>query len=108
MAFVFDKEKLNAWLTRRDSTSHINPISSATEKSRAKKSRLQKLRKSLWLIDPTCHYCGVVLSLSNATLDHVIPVSRGGKSARRNLVISCKSCNQEKGDGLILTYRRVR
>ena len=30
------------------------------------------------------------------TLDHLVPVARGGRSTRGNLVICCRSCNQEK------------
>ena len=32
----------------------------------------------------------------NLTLDHVIPVARGGRSTRGNCVPCCKACNNEK------------
>lgn len=32
-----------------------------------------------------------------ATLDHVVPVSRGGSSDRHNIVIACHHCNCSKG-----------
>jgi 5-methylcytosine-specific restriction endonuclease McrA len=44
-----------------------------------------------------CVYCGTGLGLENATLDHVIPLSRGGTHAPGNLVSACQSCNQRKG-----------
>jgi 5-methylcytosine-specific restriction protein A len=29
-------------------------------------------------------------------MDHVVPVARGGKSAKGNVVASCKECNNRK------------
>ncbi len=29
-------------------------------------------------------------------MDHIVPLSRGGKSTKGNLVVSCKSCNNNK------------
>jgi len=31
-------------------------------------------------------------------IDHVIPISKGGRNSRGNLVIACVSCNLEKSD----------
>lgn len=44
-----------------------------------------------------CQYCGTAKSL---TIDHVIPVSRGGKSTFENCVAACKSCNNKKSNKL--------
>ncbi len=41
-----------------------------------------------------CLNCG---SPNNLTLDHIVPVSRGGKSHSRNLQTLCRSCNARKG-----------
>jgi hypothetical protein len=45
-----------------------------------------------------CQYCGVVLSPSKLTLDHVHPVSAGGKSTWENCVTCCLPCNARKGN----------
>ena len=45
-----------------------------------------------------CAYCGV--SSKSLTVDHVIPLSRGGKSNFENCVAACKGCNAKKGDKL--------
>lgn len=45
--------------------------------------------------DFQCVYCG---SFNNLTVDHVLPVSRGGKNTWENLVCACYSCNIKKGD----------
>lgn len=45
----------------------------------------------------SCQYCRQELTRKDATLDHVLPRSRGGKTAWDNLVIACHSCNRKKG-----------
>lgn len=44
-----------------------------------------------------CQYCGKQKEL---TIDHVVPVSRGGKSTFENCVTACKDCNNIKSDKL--------
>ncbi len=43
----------------------------------------------------TCVYCG--RRQKPLTIDHVIPVSRGGKTDFENCVTSCVTCNNKKG-----------
>jgi len=44
-----------------------------------------------------CQYCG---SPNSLTIDHVIPVSKGGASSFENCVAACKKCNGKKGNKL--------
>jgi 5-methylcytosine-specific restriction endonuclease McrA len=50
-----------------------------------------------------CRYCGdpVDVKAMNgtklATIDHRVPLSRGGTWKRNNLVIACQACNSAKG-----------
>ena len=37
------------------------------------------------------------MTLETATVDHVIPLARGGSNADDNLVLACDPCNKEKG-----------
>ena len=34
------------------------------------------------------------------TVDHIIPVARGGQTARSNLQVLCSTCNSAKGDSM--------
>ncbi len=43
----------------------------------------------------TCQYCG---STHNLTLDHVVPLSKGGSHTWDNVVTACERCNQRKGN----------
>lgn len=60
-----------------------------------------KLRKLQYCINTKtpfrCFYCYIHLKFEEATIDHVIPVCKGGnKSAWRNTVVCCKECNALK------------
>jgi len=45
----------------------------------------------------TCVYCRKSLAIKDLTLDHVVPVVRGGQRTWTNIVSSCVPCNQRKG-----------
>ena len=46
----------------------------------------------------TCQYCGFKLSMNRITIDHVIPISKGGKGTFENCVVACRPCNDYKAD----------
>jgi 5-methylcytosine-specific restriction endonuclease McrA len=71
------------------------------EKSIAKeKSKARELRKSQWwrnkISKGRCHYCGNEFKAAELTMDHIVPLSRGGKSTKGNVVPCCKDCNNKK------------
>ena len=48
--------------------------------------------------DGRCVLCGQRLVLENMTLDHIIPLSLGGKDDMENLQVACFACNQLKSN----------
>ncbi len=58
------------------------------------------LRQSTWwkrkCAAGTCYYCNAKFSAGMLTMDHVVPVIRGGKSVKGNIVTACKTCNNKK------------
>jgi 5-methylcytosine-specific restriction endonuclease McrA len=64
------------------------------------KERARELRKSRWWADRLarglCHYCGGTFAPEELTMDHLVPVVRGGKSTKGNVVPACKECNNRK------------
>jgi 5-methylcytosine-specific restriction endonuclease McrA len=46
----------------------------------------------------TCQYCGLKLSASQITIDHVLPRAQGGITSFTNCVVSCQVCNNIKAD----------
>lgn len=45
-----------------------------------------------------CQYCGTKVRRDTATIDHVLPKSRGGLTSWDNCVTACKKCNKKKAD----------
>lgn len=45
-----------------------------------------------------CQYCGVRGTAFDLTMDHILPVSRGGVTSPENLAAACRECNQRKGN----------
>lgn len=45
-----------------------------------------------------CVYCGKKLTALDATVDHIVPRSHGGRTSWKNCVTSCKPCNKRKAD----------
>lgn len=64
------------------------------------REKARKLKKSQWWLDKLnqglCHYCGQKFGASELTMDHVVPVARGGTSSPGNIVPACKACNSSK------------
>lgn len=64
------------------------------------KQKAKDLRQSTWWrvqIDRgVCHFCGETFDKKDLTMDHLVPLARGGKSSKGNVVVACKPCNNEK------------
>ncbi|MDH3258181.1 MAG: HNH endonuclease [Deltaproteobacteria bacterium] len=48
----------------------------------------------------TCQYCGEHFPRGELSLDHVVPISRGGRTTWSNVICSCVECNKRKGGRL--------
>jgi 5-methylcytosine-specific restriction protein A len=76
----------------------VSPVSE--EEIRKERSKARELRKTQWwkrkCSTGVCHYCGKNVNPKDLTMDHRIPVVRGGKSTKGNVVPVCKECNDKK------------
>jgi 5-methylcytosine-specific restriction endonuclease McrA len=67
---------------------------------RREKEKARKLRRSEWWLrrinKGICYYCKREVGRDQLTMDHVVPLSRGGKSTKGNIVPACKECNTKK------------
>ena len=55
--------------------------------------------KALWLRDGgICQYSGKALNFSEASIDHIMPQSRGGETSWENCVLCDRLLNSKKGD----------
>ena len=57
-------------------------------------SRINVFRRD----DFICQYCEKQLNSSTATIDHILPQSRGGLNSWTNTVCACECCNRRKGN----------
>ncbi len=75
---------------------------------RAERGKARDLRKSRWWQQRTapgrCYYCQQIVSFKTLTMDHLVPLTRGGRSTKDNLVPCCKDCNNKKKDMLPLEW----
>jgi len=55
----------------------------------------------------TCQYCSNEFPRNNLTLDHVRPISLGGKTKWDNIVAACQRCNTLKGNKMVMKPKRM-
>ena len=64
------------------------------------RNKARKLKNSQWWKNKRasgiCHYCRGGFPARELTMDHVVPIIRGGKSIKSNLVPCCRECNARK------------
>jgi 5-methylcytosine-specific restriction endonuclease McrA len=67
---------------------------------RRERQKARELRKTQWwrrrVERGICHYCNETYAAGDLTMDHVVPLARGGKSTKGNCVPCCKTCNTKK------------
>lgn len=60
----------------------------------------RELRKSSWwkrkCANGRCYYCNTRVHPKDLTMDHIVPIIRGGRSTKINIVTACKECNNKK------------
>lgn len=91
----------DAWLSEAVSKYHIldaqhtDPVRIRRERDKAR-----ELKKTRWWLDQVnrgiCHYCQKKFKPKDLTMDHLLPLARGGTSAKGNIVCACRPCNQSK------------
>jgi 5-methylcytosine-specific restriction protein A len=71
------------------------------EHQKKEKAKARELRQSSWWKQQRgkgiCYHCGGRFPVEELTMDHLIPIARGGTSDKKNCVPSCKECNSKKG-----------
>ena len=78
------------------------------EEVRCERAKARELRASQWwkrrCSSGICHYCGKKFLPRELTMDHLVPLSRGGRSTKGNVVPACKQCNTGKKQNLAFEW----
>lgn len=75
-------------------------LPASEEHIKREKNKARELRRSQWWknrrASGRCHYCQTIFPPTEMTMDHVVPLSRGGRTVKSNVVPCCKECNNQK------------
>ena len=67
---------------------------------RKERDKAREIKKSPWwknkIHKGVCHFCGQKFSPDQLSMDHIVPLARGGKSTKGNIVAACVECNRKK------------
>jgi 5-methylcytosine-specific restriction endonuclease McrA len=59
----------------------------------------RKIKTRLLRQTDVCAICGKkFVDMKEVTIDHIVPLSKGGPDIHQNMQLAHRSCNQEKGN----------
>ena len=66
------------------------------ERDRRRTGSYRRIRMLMLMRDDKCFWCRKPLTVATSTVDHRIPISRGGLDNANNRVLACLDCNQRR------------
>lgn len=67
------------------------------DKVKRNQNRARRAKQRLFERRPFCHWCSTPLTKETATLEHIIPLKRGGLDHHNNMTLACEPCNTARG-----------
>ncbi len=87
-------------MTARETFYDLGDNDTVQRHIKVERERAKKLRKSSWwqiqIQKGICHFCQQPVGADNLTVDHLVPLARGGKTTKGNVVAACQACNNKK------------
>jgi 5-methylcytosine-specific restriction protein A len=78
----------------------LDPEHTDPRRMKREREKARVLRQTPWwkqkIANGICHHCGQKFKPTELTMDHLVPLARGGLSTKNNLVPACKECNAKK------------
>jgi 5-methylcytosine-specific restriction endonuclease McrA len=75
----------------------------------AKTEHRRIIKKRLYVAQECrCFYCDKAIHIEDATIDHLVPVAKGGADHWQNHVVACAPCNGEKSHGDLTTLGAIK
>jgi 5-methylcytosine-specific restriction endonuclease McrA len=81
-----------------------NLKAAAAANSRAQRIQAESVKQQL-ARSPFCPYCAAPIG-ADPHVDHIYPISKGGRSVSRNMVFVCSACSTKKGDLTLAGFTR--
>lgn len=79
---------------------YLDPQFTDPKRVARERNKARELKKTSWwkqkIQKGICHYCEKKFAAGELTLDHIVPIARGGESVKNNIVPACRECNQKK------------
>lgn len=96
------------WIVRSERWQTNVPAVMMLNVYQKKKTTVRFSKANVFLRDDyTCQYCGVRVNRTTATLDHVVPISHGGRTVWENATTACGPCNARKGNNKKIVPKRA-
>ena len=76
------------------------PLADEEQRGERKGKTRQKRKALMARKGDRCHWCQAVVTLDTSTIEHVIPLARGGLDNANNRVLACKPCNHGRGHNM--------
>lgn len=75
-------------------------IDVSEEHIKKERAKAKEIKRSPWWkkrrSEGRCFYCNTKVHPKELTMDHIVPIIRGGRSTKSNIVPACKNCNSTK------------
>lgn len=96
------------WIVHSARWNTAVPAVIALKEYQKPKRTLRLTKRNIFLRDQYhCQYCGHDVKDRDATVDHVTPLSLGGRATWQNLATACKPCNYRKANRLQMKPSRI-
>lgn len=65
-------------------------------------------KRAMQLYEKRCAYCGTPINHKTVQYDHILPISKGGKTIPENVIPSCMPCNNNKRAKDVISWLRSK
>ena len=96
------------WIVRSERWQTAVPAVMILKNYQRKKAGMRFSKRNVLLRDKfKCAYCGADVTHKTGTVDHILPLSHGGKNTWENCVCACGRCNSQKGNNLQIRPKKT-
>jgi hypothetical protein len=71
-----------------------------SDRVKRNRNNTRRKRQRLLLRFPCCRWCHVLLTMENSSIEHIVPLMRGGLDHINNMTLACKPCNWARGSDM--------